>query len=1228
MVPQRARQGAGWADVDLSLRSAADGRLRPAVSVADVAFSGGGSGPLVTLTRAGRTLTLSWPGTLPVPTVSEDSATYGEVLPGVDLVVRATSTGFTHTLVIKSAAAAAQPGVAELRFRLGGSARISSAGGVLSALGQGSVLASTEPAVMWDSRTTPVASAAARSARAQAGVPSTHEGAGDAARIAPVSVALAHGDLVLRPDAALLKQATYPLYVDPVWSVYKGKWAYATSNNSNNTDYSAARVGLNPDTGALYRSFFQFSTTANGVSLAKKHIESARVEMNLNHSWSCDSTVTSMYWTPAINATMKASWSAMSLSRFLDTASGHANQAGGCGNAQGDMKMNFDGAAVTQLVQSAANGSWSALTVGFTARAADGSGESVQERWKKFYPNDAKLFVDYDTPPGTPLYAQIAGVACGSGVVSVGTLTPTFSAVFSDADTSDSLTGVFEWIEVPAGGMGAVTDGSPARKTAPPNKTSISPNNTRATSATVTAAKNKTYAFRVKAIDKAPYSIASPWGPWCQFTVDTTVPPVTASLIIAPAGPGQKGRVRIESTATDVTKFQYGWDAATKVVAASGTNPKYAEVDVTAPMFGLNVLLLKAVDATLNEGNGSIEFYVARPTPATARWGLETYPGIDQSTALADRVPAPTDSPLTASNVGWADGVRLVGGQTATFNGASSAAVTNTAVLDTTRSFSVSARVRLGTLPATDMTFAAQDGTDAAGFELGLRRAGNPLVPYWTFLMQDTSSQSSPAVAAWSPTAITAADVGRWTLVTGSYDAAEKKLRLYINGVLVAQADRGAAPWPAAGRFAVGRGFGSGVASRFFNGAVADVQVFDRVLEPQDFTGLLASDPTSGGFDEPGITNPLPVGTWDFQAAVGCYVANLADSCEAPDTTTAWGRWLALTRGAEVGAGRTASQMGLWLDNRFFPDEGNTEASDEYGRSAAKTGITGPDADGNTFTQWQDRPVLRTDQSFTVSAWVMLKPGLEGDGGRTVIAQRGTHESAFWLKFDPVPNRWQFNASQQDDPASPVAFALSQSVPQEGVWTQLTGVYDADRGELRLYVNGQLEGTQPLSFTPFNATGSLLVGHTLWRDQLTDQWFGGIDDVAVYQGAMSTPAVARAYALQTSDGTGANTLAKDQTLHPGENLHTSGGQFELWMQADGNLVLYRGDGAVVWATYTQGNPGSSLIMQGDGNLVIYRPDGTPIWDAGTWGTAADRLVLYDNGDLVLLDPTGQVIWRR
>lgn len=94
---------------------------------------------------------------------------------------------------------------------------------------------------------------------------------------------------------------------------------------------------------------------------------------------------------------------------------------------------------------------------------------------------------------------------------------------------------------MPAAGIGSVTDTSPARKSAPPKKTSITPG-ARATSAAVTAERNKTYAFRAQGKDKAPYNLDSVWSAWCQFKVDTTVPPVTASVLVLPPGPGQKGQ--------------------------------------------------------------------------------------------------------------------------------------------------------------------------------------------------------------------------------------------------------------------------------------------------------------------------------------------------------------------------------------------------------------------------------------------------------------------------------------------------------------------------------------------------------------------------------------------------------------------------------------------------------------------------------------------------------------
>jgi hypothetical protein len=80
----------------------------------DLTVSSGGPGPFVQLSRAGRSLSLSWPAPLPSPTVSGDTLTYADVLPGVDLRVVARVDGFSEDIVVNSAAAAANPAVRSL----------------------------------------------------------------------------------------------------------------------------------------------------------------------------------------------------------------------------------------------------------------------------------------------------------------------------------------------------------------------------------------------------------------------------------------------------------------------------------------------------------------------------------------------------------------------------------------------------------------------------------------------------------------------------------------------------------------------------------------------------------------------------------------------------------------------------------------------------------------------------------------------------------------------------------------------------------------------------------------------------------------------------------------------------------------------------------------------------------------------------------------------------------
>lgn len=538
-------------------------------------------------------------------------------------------------------------------------------------------------------------------------------------------------------------------------------------------------------------------------------------------------------------------------------------------------------------------------------------------------------------------------------------------------------------------------------------------------------------------------------------------------------------------------------------------------MNVTVLGFGQNTLWVRGIDATGNLGNvGSATFTAPRPAPPVARWGLEQYPGVDQTRALADQQPELAgDTDLDTADVAWADDARLISGRTIDFDGDASRAFTSAPVIDPTTSFAVAAWVKLGeagdALPTRNRVAVSQDGSRNSSFSLGYR-AGVGKWNMWMHTDDTAGSAETGSVVSDAPVV-----TGVWTHLAGVYDAASKSTSLYVNGELAGTASAaGLQAWPDRQRIVIGGELWQGNSVSPWSGQIADVQVFDRVLVPHDFAGQLASDPMSGGFNEPGILTPVRVGDWNFERATPCYLMDLKDTCEAAaDTTEEWGRWLALTRGSAIGTGRSGA--GLWLDDEYFPEDGFTESTVEYGRSAVKSGTTPPDDDGLEFTQWQDEPVLRTDQSFTMSVWATLE---RLAANQTVVSQRGAHQSAGWLTYDSEIGKWMFAVTDEDVLTTSLESLSSSSPAEAGVWTHLVGVYDAERKQIRLYVNGALHDSKDLSFTPMASSGPLMVGRTLWNDEITDQWDGGIDDVAVFQGALTDAAVSQLHDSQVAPG--------------------------------------------------------------------------------------------------------------
>ncbi len=99
----------------------------------------------------------------------------------------------------------------------------------------------------------------------------------------------------------------------------------------------------------------------------------------------------------------------------------------------------------------------------------------------------------------------------------------------------------------------------------------------------------------------------------------------------------------------------------------------------------------------------------------------------------------------------------------------------------------------------------------------------------------------------------------------------------------------------------------------------------------------------------------------------------------------------------------------------------------------------------------------------------------------------------------------------------------------------------------------------------------------------------------------------------------ANTLNSGQKLisNNHEKLVSNNGFYELRMQTDGNLVLYRNNHPI-WATDTHGQDVESCTMQGDGNLVLrLEVSDRPIWASNTHGNPGSSLIVQDDGNVVI-----------
>ena len=183
---------------------------------------------------------------------------------------------------------------------------------------------------------------------------------------------------------------------------------------------------------------------------------------------------------------------------------------------------------------------------------------------------------------------------------------------------------------------------------------------------------------------------------------------------------------------------------------------------------------------------------------------------------------------------------------------------------------------------------------------------------------------------------------------------------------------------------------------------------------------------------------------------------------------------------------------------------GNGNDASLLGGAGWTTGLVGPGALSLTGAvgSYADIPrdVVDTTKSFTVAAWVKLN---SLGGFQTFVSEDSGFQATFFLQKRGDTNTFTFTQPFGAAGGPGVAvYADSGITPTLGTWYHVVGVYDATQQSASIYVNGVLAG-QVYSVSPSPANGHTGIGHGQYNNNYVDWVNGAIDDVRLYQAALT-----------------------------------------------------------------------------------------------------------------------------
>jgi concanavalin A-like lectin/glucanase superfamily protein len=309
---------------------------------------------------------------------------------------------------------------------------------------------------------------------------------------------------------------------------------------------------------------------------------------------------------------------------------------------------------------------------------------------------------------------------------------------------------------------------------------------------------------------------------------------------------GTPGQFTLSDPGSTVTGYYYGlFGASPSVFVAAGAGgtatlaiTPYSPVDL--------VLNVQATDGSTRSAVSSFDIQTLLPTGniATLAWWKLTAahkPSAPDSTGHGHTAVLSKDAAMSCQQAAAPDGytcslaVEGGGGQART-------APAVLPVIGNDGSFSVSAWADPGTCAGTCVALAG-DATQTFEFRLSYQHschANGRSGPCWKFAMPASDSSSAAILAASS--APGSARLGRWTQLTGVFNAGHGTLTLYVNGKQAGQVTS-VSPWtaPGSGRIRIGNLIPGGSAHDW-SGRISNACVFYGALQPADVTTLHTGD--------------------------------------------------------------------------------------------------------------------------------------------------------------------------------------------------------------------------------------------------------------------------------------------------------------------------------------------------------------------------------------------------